>query len=286
MHTLITSRQDIKRISRSGRIVKRHNDCDCTALIVADRTSYAGIAPGCKCNTPLCKIAVIKGKVGLNHTARPAYCRALLPKHIQIDTATRISERIDTRRIVKVCWEFDIEELRHRCNGRLDRNTTCTLDVESAKPPKQRIICINTPRKHRERLRGKEAMQLKFCICKTSCGNRLHDRRLMVKASRGFDRDCQVHLVHAYIIGLCRSVTFDRKRRITVIANRECNICRGIAQHRSICQRDFIEISNIECLRFDQQPFEAFACLFHGANTFLDVTNSTVFADQSLNAKF
>ena len=129
-------------------------------------------------------------------------------------------------------------------------------------------------------------MQLKFCIRKTPCSDCLHDRRLMVKTSRRLDRDCQVHLVHAHIIGLRCSVTLDRKRCIAVIVNCEHNVCRCIAQYRSICQRDFIEISNIECLRFDQQPFEAFACLFHGANTFLDVTNSTVFADQSLNAKF
>ena len=182
--------------------------------------------------------------------------------------------------------EFNIEQFRHGCDRRLNRDAARTLDVEPTKPPEQRIVGSNASRGYGKRLWRKEPMKLHLRVCKPSRSDRLHNGRLAVKTFRRVNGDCQVHLVDAHIIGLRRSVTLDCKRCIAFIADRERDICRRIAQNRPIGERDPIEVGNVERLRFDQQPLQSFTCFFHDANTFLDVTNSTVCADQSLNAKF
>ena len=129
-------------------------------------------------------------------------------------------------------------------------------------------------------------MQLYLSVCKASRRNALHDGRLTVKALRRIHSYREVHFIDADIIGLRGAVALNRKRCIAVVTDRERDVCRGVAQYRSIRERNLVEIGDVERLRFNQQSFQPLTCFFHEANTFLDVANSTDRADQSLKAKF
>ena len=67
-------------------------------------------------------------------------------------------------------------------------------------------------------------MQLYLSVCKASCRNALHDGRFTVKALRRIHSDRQVHFVDGDIIGLRRTVTLNRKRRIAVVSDREHDV--------------------------------------------------------------